>query len=53
MLFIFKKFETALFSDIKQWASRHCRHRLRYRRHHRCSRSKVENKNISHGKLKD
>jgi hypothetical protein len=42
--FILKNFKTALFCDIKQWASRHCRHRHRYRRRHRRSRSRVENK---------
>jgi hypothetical protein len=52
LFFIFKIFKTALFCDIKQWASRHRRHRLRYRRRHRRSRSKAENKNVGHGKLK-
>jgi hypothetical protein len=32
LFFIFEIFKTALFCDIKQWSSRHCRHRLRYRR---------------------
>jgi hypothetical protein len=53
LFFIFKNFQTALFCDIKQWASHYCCHRLRYSRRHRCSRSKVENKNVGHGKLKD
>jgi hypothetical protein len=38
LFFIFKIFKTALFCDIKQWASRHRRHRLHYRRRHRRSR---------------
>jgi hypothetical protein len=38
---------------MKQWASRHRRHRLRYRRRHRRNQSKVEDKNVGHGKLKD
>jgi hypothetical protein len=53
LFFILKFFKTALFCDIKQWASRHRCHRHRYRRRHRRSRSKVENKNVGHGKLKD
>jgi hypothetical protein len=52
-IFIFKNFKTAFPGDIKQWASRHRRHRLRYGRRHRRSRSKVENKNVGYGKLKD
>jgi hypothetical protein len=35
LLFIFKNFKTAFLGDIKQWASRHRRHCLRYRRRHR------------------
>jgi hypothetical protein len=35
LFFIFKIFETAFLGDIKQWATRHRRHRLRYRRRHR------------------
>jgi hypothetical protein len=42
LFFIFKIFKTALSCDIKQWASRHRR-----------SRSKVEKKNVGHGKLND
>jgi hypothetical protein len=53
LFFIFKNFKTALFCDIKQRPSHHRRHRLRYCRGHRPSRSKVENKNVGHGKLKD
>jgi hypothetical protein len=53
LFFIFKIFKTALFCDIEQWASRHRRHRLRYCRCHRRSRSKVENKTVGHGELKD
>jgi hypothetical protein len=53
LFFIFKFFQTALFCDIRQWASRHRRHRLRYRRRHRRSRSRVEKKSVDHGKLKD
>jgi hypothetical protein len=53
LFFIFIIFETALSCDIKQWASRHRLHRLLYRHRHRRSRSKVENKNVGHGKLKD
>jgi hypothetical protein len=44
LFFIFKIFKTALFCDIKHWASLHRCHRLRYRRRHRRSRSKVEKK---------
>jgi hypothetical protein len=51
--FIFKMFKTAFLDDIKQWASRHRRHRLLYHRRHVRSRSKVENKNVGRGKLKD
>jgi hypothetical protein len=36
-------FKTALKSDLKQWASRHYRHRRRYRR----GESKVEKKLIN------
>jgi hypothetical protein len=53
MFVTFKNFKTALMGDIKQWTSRHRRHRLRYCRRHRRSRSKVENKNVGPGKLKD
>jgi hypothetical protein len=53
LFFIFKIYKTALSCDIKQWASRHRRHRLCYCRRHRRSRSKVESKNAGHGKLKD
>jgi hypothetical protein len=53
LFFICKIFKTAFLGDIKQWVIRHCHHRLRYRRHHRRSRSKVENKNVGHGKLND
>jgi hypothetical protein len=53
LFFLFKIFKTALSCDIKQWSSHHCRQRLRYCRRHRRSRSKVENKNVGHGKLKD
>jgi hypothetical protein len=42
LFFIFQIFKTALSCDIKQWASRHRR-----------SRSKVGNKIVGHGKLKD
>jgi hypothetical protein len=35
LFFIFKNFKTAFLGDIKQWASRHRRHCLRYRRRHR------------------
>jgi hypothetical protein len=44
LFFIFENFKTALFCDIKQRPSRHRRHHLPYRRRHRRSRSKVENK---------
>jgi hypothetical protein len=53
LFFISKIFETALSCDIKQWASRHRRHRLRYRRRHRRSRSKSRKQNAGLGKLKD
>jgi hypothetical protein len=53
LFFISEIFKTAFLGDIKQWANRHRRHHLRYRRRHRRSRSKVENKNVGHGKLKD
>jgi hypothetical protein len=53
LFFIFINFKTAFLGDIKQWASRHRRHRLHYRRRHCRSRSKVENKNVRHDKLKD
>ncbi|SAL98403.1 hypothetical protein [Absidia glauca] len=38
--------------NIKLWASRQSSHRRCYRRRHRRSRSNVENKKTSHGKLK-
>jgi hypothetical protein len=44
LFFAFKNFQTALMGDIKQWASRHRRHRLCYCRRHRCSQSIVEKK---------
>jgi hypothetical protein len=44
LFFRLKNFQTALSSDIKQWASRQCHHRRFYRRRHRRSRSKIENK---------
>jgi hypothetical protein len=53
LFFIFEIFKTAFLGDIKQWASRHRHHRLRYGRRHRRSRPKVENKTVGHGKLKD
>jgi hypothetical protein len=53
LFFIFEIFKTALSCDIKQWASRHRCHRLRYRRRHRRSRSKSRKHNVGHGKLKD
>ncbi|SAM09589.1 hypothetical protein [Absidia glauca] len=37
----------------EQWASRYRRHRLRYCRRHRRSRSKCRKQNVGHGKLKD
>jgi hypothetical protein len=49
----YKLFKTALFCNIKQWASRHRHLRLRYHRRPRRSRSKIENKKTGHGKLKD
>jgi hypothetical protein len=42
LFFIFKIFKTALFCDIKQWASRHRR-----------SRSKCRKQIVGHGTLKD
>jgi hypothetical protein len=53
LFFIFKIFKTALLCNIKQWASRHRRHRLCYRRRHRRSLSKCRKQNVGHGKLKD
>jgi hypothetical protein len=44
LFFTFKIFQTALFCDIKQWASRHRRYRRRLCRRLCRSRSKVENK---------
>jgi hypothetical protein len=44
LFFIFEIFTAALSCDIKQWTSRHRGHRLRYRRRHRRSRPKFENK---------
>ncbi|SAM05146.1 hypothetical protein [Absidia glauca] len=37
-----KKFKTALKSDLRQWSSRHCHRRRRYRRRYRRSGSIVE-----------
>jgi hypothetical protein len=53
LFFIFKNFKTALFCDIKHWASCYRYHRHRYRCRHPRSRSKVENNNVGHGKLND
>jgi hypothetical protein len=39
-----ENFKTALKSDLKQWSSRHYRHRHRYRRRHRRSESRDERK---------
>ncbi|SAM02631.1 hypothetical protein [Absidia glauca] len=52
LLVIFKNFETALFCDIKQWASRLRRLRLRYRRRQRRGRSKSRKEKVGHDKLK-
>jgi hypothetical protein len=56
MSFRFKDFQTPLFCDIKQWASRHRRHLHhchRYRHRHRRIRDPNLKKNLGHGKLKD
>jgi hypothetical protein len=51
LFFIFKILKTALFCDIKQWASRRRRRRhLRYRRRHRRSRSSAEKKSQDAGR---
>ncbi|SAL95400.1 hypothetical protein [Absidia glauca] len=42
-----------IWERYQQWASRHRRHRLRYRRRHHRSRSKCRKQNAGHGKLKD
>jgi hypothetical protein len=50
-----KFFKTALKDDLRQWSSRHCHRRHRYRRRHRRSGSGVERKMknvkdmVSHG----
>jgi hypothetical protein len=48
-----KIFKSALMGDLKQWSSRHRRHRRRYCCRYRCSGSNVERKMkafVSHGK---